>query len=61
MYSLGVAKSLIYSSQAENILLITSDTYSKFINKKDYKNRIIFGDGATATVISKKDQNLSNT
>jgi 3-oxoacyl-[acyl-carrier-protein] synthase-3 len=54
VYSLGVAKSLIYSNQAENILLITSDTYSKFINKKDYKNRIIFGDGATATVISKK-------
>ena len=54
VYSLGVARSLIYSNQANNILLITSDTYSKFINKKDYKNRIIFGDGATASVISKK-------
>jgi len=54
IYSLGVAKSLIISNQANNILLITSDTYSKFINKKDYKNRIIFGDGSTACVISRK-------
>ena len=53
VYSLGVAKSLIYSNQAQNILLITADTYSKFIDKKDYKNRIIFGDGASASVISK--------
>ena len=53
VYSLGIAKSLIYSNHAKNILLITSDTYSKFIDKKDYKNRIIFGDAATASVISK--------
>lgn len=59
VYSLGVAKSLIYSGQANNILLITSDTYSKFINKRDYKNRIIFGDGATASVISKKKERSS--
>ena len=53
VYSLGIAKSLIFSDQAKNILLITADTYSKFINKNDYKNRIIFGDGAYASVISK--------
>ncbi len=59
VYSLGVAKSLIYSNQASNILLITADTYSKFINKKDYKNRVIFGDGASASVISKKKRKSS--
>ena len=57
VYTLGVAKSLILSGQAKNILLITSDVYSKFI-KKDYKNRILFGDGSTSTLISKdKDIN----
>ncbi len=58
VYTLGVAKSLILSGQAKNILLITSDVYSKFIKKKDYKNRILFGDGSTSTLISKdKDIN----
>ncbi len=54
VYSLGIAKSLILSKQANQILLITSDTYSKFISKKDYKNRVIFGDGSTASIISNK-------
>ena len=31
IYMLSIAKSLIVSAQAKNILLITSDTYSKFI------------------------------
>ena len=37
IYSLSVAKSLILSKQAKNILLITSDTYSKFIKKEIYR------------------------
>ena len=44
---------------AKNILLITSDTYSKFIEKKNYKNRIIFGDGSSASIISKKKKGLA--
>jgi 3-oxoacyl-[acyl-carrier-protein] synthase-3 len=59
IYSLGLAKSLIASGEASKILLITSDTYSRYISKKDYKNRIIFGDGATASVISKKKEKKS--
>lgn len=57
IYALSIAKGLIQSNQAYNILLITSDTYSKFINKKDYKNRVIFGDAATATIISSEKKN----
>ena len=59
VYSLGMAKSLIFSNQAKNILLITSDTYSKFIEKKNYKNRIIFGDGSSASIKSKKKKGLA--
>jgi len=52
VYGLSLAKGLISSSAAKNILLITSETYSKFINPKDKSNRTIFGDAASATLIS---------
>lgn len=53
IYSLSLAKSLIISKQANNILLITSDTYSKFIKKENINTRVLFGDGSTTTLISK--------
>jgi 3-oxoacyl-[acyl-carrier-protein] synthase-3 len=45
---------MIESGQASNIVLATSDTYTKFINPSDRTVRTIFGDGATATWISDK-------
>ena len=59
IYTLGIAKSLIATKQAKNILLITSDVYSKFIKKNDFKNRILFGDGSTSTLISSRKQKNS--
>tara|TARA_S200000501_G_scaffold376719_1_gene432571 strand:- start:2274 stop:3254 length:981 start_codon:yes stop_codon:yes gene_type:complete len=53
IYSLSIAKSLIISNQAKNILLVTSDTYSKFIRKENVNTRILFGDGSSSTLISK--------
>jgi 3-oxoacyl-[acyl-carrier-protein] synthase-3 len=53
LYGLSYAKGLIESGQAENILLITSETYTKFINPLDKSNKTIFGDGATASLVSK--------
>ena len=52
IYGLALAKGLVNSKIAKNILLITSETYSKFINPNDKSNRTIFGDGASATLIS---------
>ena len=52
IYGLGMAKGLIISGQAKNVLLITAETYSKFINKNDKSNRTIFGDAATASLIN---------
>ncbi len=54
VYSLSIAKSLIISQQAKNILLVTSDTYSKFIKKDDLATRLIFSDSSTTTLISSK-------
>ncbi len=52
VYGLGIAKGLLHSSQAKNILLLTSETYSKFIHPEDKSNKTLFGDGATATLLS---------
>jgi 3-oxoacyl-[acyl-carrier-protein] synthase-3 len=52
VYGLSVAKGLLYGGIAKNILLLTSETYSKYIHKDDKSNRSIFGDGASATLIS---------
>ncbi|MCD8101920.1 MAG: ketoacyl-ACP synthase III [Alistipes sp.] len=53
IYGLALAKGLLSSGTANNILLVTSETYSKFIHEKDKGNRTIFGDAATATLVSK--------
>lgn len=52
VYSLGLAKGLIETRQATNVLVVTADTYSKLINKSDKSVRTIFGDSASATLIS---------
>ncbi len=52
IYGLSVAKGLIVAGVASNVLLITSETYSKYIHPKDKGNRTIFGDAAAATLIS---------
>lgn len=56
IYGLAMAKSLIASKIAKNILLVTAETYSKYIHPKDRSNRSIFGDAATATLITASDE-----
>lgn len=51
-YGLAVAKGLIVGGIAKNVLLLTAETYTKYIHPQDKGNRTIFGDGATATLIS---------
>lgn len=52
VYGLAIAKGLIYAGVATNILFLTAETYSKFIHRADKSNRTIFGDAATATLIT---------
>jgi 3-oxoacyl-[acyl-carrier-protein] synthase-3 len=59
VYGLSLAKGLIESGQATNILLITSETYSKFIHPKDKSVQPLFGDAAAATLISRKESEKS--
>lgn len=51
-YGLAVAKGLVIGGIAKNVLLMTAETYTKYIHPSDKGNRTIFGDGATATLIS---------
>lgn len=51
-YGLALAKGLIVSGVSKNVLLLTAETYNKYLHPRDKGNRTIFGDGATATVVS---------
>ncbi len=52
VYGLGIAKGFILSGQAKRVLLLTAETYTKYISDDDKGNKTIFGDGATATLVS---------
>jgi 3-oxoacyl-[acyl-carrier-protein] synthase-3 len=59
VYGVSLAKGLINSNQAKNIILVTAETYSKYLHPQDRSNRAIFGDAATATLISfSADENI---
>lgn len=51
-YGLATAKGYIVAGIAKNVLLITAEAYNKHIHPRDKGNRTIFGDAATATLIS---------
>jgi len=52
IFGLMIAKGFIIAGVANNVLLLTSETYTKHIHPKDKSNRTIFGDAAAATLIS---------
>lgn len=51
VYGLSLADGLIRSGSARRVLLITAETYSKYIDPIDRSLRTIFGDGAAATLV----------
>lgn len=52
IYGLALASSMIRSGISRNVLLITAETYSKYILPDDRASRTLFGDGAAATLIA---------
>ena len=55
VYGLSLCKGLIEGGMARNVLLITSETYSKYIHSLDRASRPLFGDGAATTLVSAVD------
>jgi 3-oxoacyl-[acyl-carrier-protein] synthase-3 len=51
VYGLSLAKNLIEGGDARNVLLLTAETYSKLINRRDRSVRTVFGDAAAATLV----------
>jgi len=54
-YAIGIAKSLILSRMANQVLVVTADTYSRLIHPLDRSVRPLFGDAASASIISASD------
>ena len=60
VYGLSLAEGLICSGNANRVLLITAETYSKYIDLADRSLRTIFSDAAAATLIeASEEQTLS--
>jgi 3-oxoacyl-[acyl-carrier-protein] synthase-3 len=51
VYGLRLAESLIASGNAKRVILLTGETYSKFVHPRDRSVRVLFGDAATATLV----------
>lgn len=58
IYGLKLAKSLCASGEAQKVLLITGDMYSRHIHPMDKSTRTIFGDGAAAALIGEGGSTL---
>ncbi|MDR2236279.1 MAG: ketoacyl-ACP synthase III [Chryseobacterium sp.] len=52
IYGLSLASALVDAKMMKNVVLITAETYSKHIHEDDKGNISLFGDAATATLIS---------
>ena len=59
LYALGIAKSFIESGVYKNILIIASEKLSSIINYEDRNTCILFGDGASAAVLSSEGKGLA--
>jgi 3-oxoacyl-[acyl-carrier-protein] synthase-3 len=52
LYGISIAKGLLLSGIATNVLVVAADMQSRLLDKKDRNTYFLFGDGAGATIIS---------
>ena len=57
IYALGVADNFIKLGQAQNVLVIGAETYSRILDWTDRSTCVLFGDGAGALVLSAEEAN----
>lgn len=55
VYCLSLARGLVETGAARCVLVLTADTYSKYIHPLDKSVRTLFGDGAAATAVVAQD------
>lgn len=54
VYALANADALIVSKQADRVLVIGAETFSRIMNWKDRTTSVLFGDGAGAVILEAK-------
>lgn len=52
VYGIAMANSFVKSGLSKNVLVLTAETYQKYLHPSDKSNRSIFGDGAAACLVS---------
>jgi 3-oxoacyl-[acyl-carrier-protein] synthase III len=58
IYALSLAKALIESGTYRNVLIIASEKLSSIVNYKDRNTCVLFGDGASACIVSNVGKGL---
>ena len=61
IYALSIADSFIKAGQAETILVIGAETFSRILDWEDRSTCVLFGDGAGAVVVSRTNGRASPT
>ena len=59
VYGMTIANSLILSGQVTNVLVVGAEILSRVTDYTDRETCVLFGDGAGAVVLSKRDQSAS--
>lgn len=60
VYGLYLANALVASSSANQVLIVTADTYSKWMHPDDRGPMTLFGDGAAVTVVAPSDSGIGH-
>ena len=55
VYALSLAKGLLATGVARRVLVVTAETYTKYLAPDDKSTRAVFGDGAAATLLDADD------
>lgn len=58
LYALATAKSFVKSGAYRNVLVVATEKLSSFVNYQDRSTCILFGDGASACVVSNQGKGL---
>ncbi len=59
LYALSMAKAYVESGMYKTVLIIASEKMSAFMDYKDRNTCILFGDGASASIVSQDPKGLS--
>ena len=61
IYAISVADNFVRAGQAERVLVIGAETFSRILDWEDRATCVLFGDGAGALVLEAQDGNGANT